>query len=80
MLLTDSELVREGCQLTSLFEVYICLLTAIVHRSCDEGWIHIDKLALDIGLRYFRMGDIGLLGDPILTLFGLARDAASSII
>ena len=78
--MTSGELVREGGQLTSLFEIHICLLTAIVHRSCDKGWIHIDKLALDIGLRYFRMSDVGLLGDPILTIFGLARDAASSII
>ena len=56
------------------------MLTAIFHRRCDKRRIHIDKLALDIGLRYFRMSNVGLLGNPILTLFGLARDAASPII
>ena len=81
LLLANNKLISKGCQLTSFFEIYSRLLTAIVvHRCCDEGWIHIDQLALDVGLGYFRVRNVGLLGDPILTFFRLTCNATASII
>ena len=67
------ELVGEGSQLVGTFLVVgVLLLAAAVEGRIfhgDESWIHIDEFALYVGLWYFRLHNVRLLGNSILSFF-----------
>ena len=65
------ELVGERGQLARAFLVVGVLATAVKGRIFhgDESWIHIDEFTLYVGLWYFRLHYIWLLGNSILSFF-----------
>ena len=72
------ELVGERGQLARAFLVVgVLLLAAAVEGRIlhgDESWIHIDEFALYVGLWYFRLDNVRLLGNSILSFFWFASD------